>query len=68
MTIENLCEFIKKIHANPLAKIEGLSIREFYMLKDHLTTCQECDRLAEEIVERYKDVPTDPNLNDGRFN
>jgi hypothetical protein len=56
MSIENFCEFIRKIHADPLAKIEGLSIRDFYALQDHVNQCEECLRLVDEVNERYKDI------------
>jgi hypothetical protein len=58
MAIENYCEFIKKIHADPLAKITGLTIGDLYSLQDHVNTCEQCIILTNEVLARYKNVPT----------
>jgi hypothetical protein len=68
MTIENPCEFIKKIRENPFVRIEDISFKDLKSLQDHLTMCDTCARVVDEVLEEYKDVPTDPNINDGRWN
>jgi hypothetical protein len=68
MTIENPCEFIKKIRENPLAQVTDVSFKDLRMLQDHLTTCENCAKLVEEMWDQYKDLPDDPNKNDGRWN
>ena len=68
MAIENFCEIIRRIHADPKAKVVGLTVRDYYNLQEHVAQCEECTKLTDEILEKYKDVPSDPNLNDGRYN
>jgi hypothetical protein len=69
MSLENPCEFIKKIHENPFAKIMDLTERDLIMLREHLTVCKECAKLVDEVWAKYEDMmPIDPNINDGRWN
>lgn len=67
--IENFCEIIKKICKDPLAQVTGLTARDYINLQEHVKDCAECIRLTDEILDKYKDVPpSNPNLNDGRYN
>jgi hypothetical protein len=68
MTIKNPCEFIKKIRENPFVRIDDISFNDIKMLQEHLTICQKCATTVDEVLEEYKDFPTDPNRNDGRWN
>jgi hypothetical protein len=68
MSIDNPCEFIKQIREDPFAKVQDISFKDLRMLQDHLTTCKKCATLVDEVVEKYKDVPHDSNINDGRWN
>lgn len=55
--MDNFCEFIKKIHADPMQEITDLKVGEFYKLKEHIQKCENCSILVDEVIERYKDVP-----------
>jgi 3-hydroxy-3-methylglutaryl CoA synthase len=68
MSIENYCEVVKQIYENPFAKVTGLTVQDFYNLQNHVADCEVCTKLTDEILEKYKDVPHDPNMNDGRYN
>lgn len=57
----SLCEIIKGIQKNPLAKVKGLTVGKFYKLQEHIKECQECLRITDEILETNKDIPDDPN-------
>ena len=65
---ENYCAIIRKIYENPLAQVTGLTVKDYMGLQEHVKECAECIRLTDEILDKYKDVPVDPNLNDGRYN
>jgi hypothetical protein len=53
----SLCEFIAAIKKDPTAKIENLSIREFYALKAHILVCQICSETVDEIVAKADEMP-----------
>ena len=55
------CEFIADIQKDPSRKIDNLTVRQFYALQDHLKTCSTCNTVVDEIIEKHKDVPSDPN-------
>ena len=68
MSIKDFCEFIKKIHVDPFARINDLTVGDYYALQKHLDECNNCDTLVTETLEKHKDYKPDPNHNDGRFN
>jgi len=68
MNIENFCEFVKGIHADPFKLVKNLTLREYYALKDHIQMCNKCTQLLDDVNEKYRDYKPDPNFNDGRFN
>ena len=68
MTLDNFCEFVKKIHANPSMRITNLTIRDFTNLQNHLQECKQCETLADEVLSNDKNYKPDPKLNDGRWN
>lgn len=57
----SFCDFIAEIQKDPFKKIENLSVGQFYKLQDHLKTCSTCDAIVEAIIEKHKDVPSNPN-------
>ncbi len=66
--IENFCDFIKKIHADPFTKITNLTVKEFYVLKDHLQVCDACNILVEEVAEKYKNSPSNSAWGQIKYN
>ena len=68
MSTENFCEIIKKIYENPFAKVENLTVGNFYKLKEHVATCAECSRLTEELLEKHKDVPHESEWDKTKYN
>jgi len=57
----SICDFIKNIQADPLKKIEGLTVGKFEEIAAHVNKCQECASIIDEVTEKYKDTPSDPN-------
>lgn len=57
----SFCELIRQIKADPFKKIEGLTIGYFGLLKQHLQECEACSIIVNEVMEKYKDVPSNPN-------
>jgi hypothetical protein len=56
MTLDNPCEFIKGIHADPFKLVKNLTVKEYYKLKDHVEKCAECTRLLDDMDNKYKDI------------
>lgn len=54
--MNNPCEFIQNIHADPLKLIKNLTLRDYYSLQDHLQSCEKCGMLLNEVLEKYKNV------------
>ena len=65
MDITNVCEFVNNIYSDPYKKIVGLTIRNLYMIQNHLIECKECTRKVDEVLAREKprDTSHDPSLN-----
>jgi hypothetical protein len=57
----SFCEIVANIQKDPLKKVEGLTVRKFYALREHVKSCETCIRITDEILEAHKDVPDDPN-------
>lgn len=55
------CTFINKIKQDPLQKVSDLTVGDYYDLQDHLLECDACWAIVNEIAEKYKDAPNDPN-------
>ena len=58
---KSLCDFIKEIQKDPLKKLDNLTVGKFYALKSHFLECSPCAAIVDEVCEKYKDVPSDPN-------
>lgn len=57
----SFCELIQQIKADPFKKMEGLTVGYFGLLKQHLLECEACSKIVNEVIEKYKDVKTDPD-------
>lgn len=69
MSIENFCEFIKKIHDSPFDLITDLTIKDYYAVAAHLKTCENCAILVTETIEKNKDkIPGVSPWDQTRFN
>lgn len=55
-----LCAIMKKIQEDPSKKVEGLTVGIFYALQAHLEVCDECSKIADEVLEKGKDRPKGP--------
>ena len=53
----SFCQIIAAIEKDPLAKVD-ISIRQFYELQAHVKVCPTCIAITDEILEKYKDVPS----------
>lgn len=54
------CQIIADIQKDPAKQVQ-LTIRQFNTIKEHVKTCVTCSDILDEIIEKYKDVPSDPN-------
>lgn len=61
MAASYFCAIIKKIQDDPFKKVEGLTVKIFSELQEHLKVCIECSNTVDSICERYKNVSVDPN-------
>lgn len=52
--IDDFCELIAQIEADPEALVTGLTIRDYLMLRQHIVLCQKCSDSADRVNERYK--------------
>jgi len=68
MAINNFCELIKKIHADPMKKLYDITVGDVFALEKHLQECKTCATLVDEVLNKYPDHIPDPNDNNGRFN
>ena len=57
----DFCSFIEKIKQDPLQKISGLTVGNYYDLQDHIFECEKCGAIVDEIYEKYKNEPEDPD-------
>jgi hypothetical protein len=57
----SFCELIQQIKVNPFKKVEGLTVSNFYLLQQHLLKCEACSEIVDKVMEKYKDIPSDPN-------
>jgi hypothetical protein len=66
----SLCAFIEKIRQDPLQKISGLTISQFYALQEHVLECETCWKTINEIAGKYKDEPnnSDSEWDKTRYN
>jgi len=64
----SFCELIAGIQKDPLKKIEGLTVGQFYALQEHVKNCETCIRITDEILEANKNVSDDPNSEWNRMN
>jgi hypothetical protein len=56
----SFCEVVKQIQADPFKKVD-FTVGYFYLLKQHLQECEACFNIVEEVTEKYRDVPPNPN-------
>ena len=57
----SFCEYIQQIEKDPFKKIDNLTGRDLYALRDHIDVCTECSNIVDSILEKHKDVLPDPN-------
>ncbi len=50
--INNMCEFFQKIEENPDALVTGLTVRDYMLLRAHLSTCDDCFNRSERIASQ----------------
>jgi predicted anti-sigma-YlaC factor YlaD len=55
------CDFINKIKQDPLQKVSGLTVGDYYELQAHLLECEECWATVNEVAAQYKNEPEDPD-------
>jgi hypothetical protein len=51
MTDKEMCEYFKKVAADPSALAPPLTVREFLQLRQHILVCQECSDLVDKTLE-----------------
>lgn len=57
----SFCDIVAEIQKDPFKKVEGLTVRVYLGLKEHIATCQKCNDAVDEIIEKGKDVPSKPD-------
>ena len=55
--MRDFCEMFAKIEANPMDIVEGLSVGEFLLAKQHAQECKECLDRIERVCAKYPDEP-----------
>lgn len=53
-SFEELCQVMQRIAANPYEKVDYLTVGDFLQMRQHITICEPCDKLSEEVVEQGK--------------
>jgi len=57
----DFCQFVADIQKDPTKIITNLKVGQLIALKNHLTTCQKCDDIVNEVFEKGKDIPSKPD-------
>lgn len=59
----NWCEFFAKIEENPSALIKGLTVRDYYEMRDHMNNCDVCYNVTERVLSKHNSNGIDVGLN-----
>lgn len=50
--INDICKFVRDIEADPEAIVTGLTIGDYYMLKEHIFNCDSCFNSTERVLAK----------------